>query len=66
MVIQEQNFTKLKIMTEKKQIVFKSPDVSKLMEVIIDHRTKIYVAPGSDIEEAKSRYLYRNSVKRVK
>ena len=53
-------------MTEKKQIVFKSPDVSKLMEVIIDHRTKIYVAPGSDIEEAKSRYLYRNSVKRVK
>jgi len=53
-------------MPEKKQIVFKSPDISKLKEVIIDHKTKIYIAPGADIEEARIRYLYRNSTKRVK
>jgi hypothetical protein len=29
----------------------KSPDISKLKEVIIDHRTKIYIAPDADIEE---------------
>lgn len=45
------------IMLEKKTVVFKSPDLSKLKEVIIDHRTKIYIAPGADVEEAKSRYL---------
>jgi hypothetical protein len=46
-------------MLEKKTNVFKSPDLSKLKEVIIDHRTKIYIAPGSDIEEARNRYLLR-------
>jgi hypothetical protein len=54
------------IMSEKKQIVLKSPDLSKLREVIIDHRTKIYIAPGADIEEAKNRYLFRNSARRTK
>jgi hypothetical protein len=44
-------------MLEKKPIIFKSPDLSKLKEVVIDHRTKIYIAPGADVEEAKSRYL---------
>jgi len=46
-------------MFEKKPIVYKSPDLSKLKEVIIDHRTRIYIAPGADIEEARSRYLSR-------
>lgn len=55
-----------RVMPEKKQIVFKSPDISKLREVIIDHKTKIYIVPGADIEEARLRYLYRNSVKRVR
>lgn len=54
------------IMFEKKQIAFKSPDLSKLKEVIIDHRTKIYITPGTDVEEAKSRYLNRLSVRRTK
>jgi hypothetical protein len=53
-------------MFEKKPAVFKSPDLSKMTEVIIDHRTRIYIAPGADIEEAKNRYLFRNSAKRVK
>jgi len=28
-----------------------------MQEIIIDHRTKIYIAPGADADEAKSRYL---------
>jgi hypothetical protein len=44
-------------MMERKPIVFKSPDLSKLKEVIIDHRTRIYIAPDADVEEARTRYL---------
>jgi len=46
-------------MSEKKQLILKSPDLSKLKEVIIDHRTRIYVDPEADIEEARNRYLSR-------
>jgi hypothetical protein len=53
-------------MYEKKSNSFKSPDLSKMTEVIIDHKTKIYVNPGTDIEEAKNRYLFRNSTRRTK
>ncbi len=53
-------------MFEKKPNVFKSPDLSQLKEVIIDHRTKIYIAPGADIEEAKNRYMSRITTKRIK
>jgi hypothetical protein len=53
-------------MSEKKPVVFKSPDLSKMTEVVIDHRTKIYIAPNADVEEARNRYLFRNSVRRVK
>jgi hypothetical protein len=44
-------------MIEKKPVVFKSPDLSKMKEVIIDHRTKIYIALDADAGEARSRYL---------
>jgi len=44
-------------MFEKKPVINKSPDLSKLKEVIIDHRTRIYIAPGADVEEARNRYL---------
>jgi hypothetical protein len=53
-------------MPEKKPLIIKSPDLSKLKEVIIDHRTKIYIAQGADAEEAKSRYLSRNAARKVK
>jgi hypothetical protein len=53
-------------MFEKKQAIIKSPDLSKLKEIIIDHRTRIYIAPDADIEEAKSRYYFRNTTKRTK
>jgi hypothetical protein len=52
-------FEILRIMIEKKQMIYKSPDLSKLKEVIIDHRTRIYITPGTDSEEAKNRYLLR-------
>ncbi|MEZ5000186.1 MAG: hypothetical protein R2727_05880 [Bacteroidales bacterium] len=46
-------------MFEKKQNHFVSPDLSKLQEVVINLRTKIYIAKGADPEEARSRYLAR-------
>jgi hypothetical protein len=44
-------------MIEKKPVIHTSPELSKMKEVIIDHRTKIYIAPDADPAEAKSRYL---------
>jgi hypothetical protein len=52
-------------MIEKKQNNFKTPDLSKMQEVVINPRTKIYIAVDADPEEAKSRYLLRYSVKKV-
>ncbi|NBC83399.1 MAG: hypothetical protein GVY19_08455 [Bacteroidetes bacterium] len=40
-----------------------SPDIGKLQEVVIDFRTKIYIQPGADPKEAKTRYLLRRSNK---
>ncbi|MFN8242343.1 MAG: hypothetical protein U0X39_16530 [Bacteroidales bacterium] len=53
-------------MPEKKPVQFKSPDLSKLVEVVIDHRTKIYVAQGTDVDEAREKYLARNPSRRNK
>lgn len=53
-------------MAEKKNETVKSPDISKLREVIIDHKTKIYIALDADIEEAKNRYRNRVTTKRTK
>jgi hypothetical protein len=50
-------------MYEKKQNNFKTPDLSKLQEVVIDLRTKIYIAIGADPAEAKSRYLSKLEAK---
>jgi len=46
-------------MLDKKPNIIKSPDLTKLKEVVIDHRTKIYIAPDADIEKARERYLTR-------
>jgi hypothetical protein len=46
-------------MQEKKRIIFKSPDISQMQEVVINYRTKIYIAIGADPEEARSRHLSR-------
>ena len=53
-------------MIEKKINLAKSPDISKLQEVFIDHRTKIYIPMDADIEEARERYLSRHANNKVK
>jgi hypothetical protein len=50
-------------MQEKKPTVFKTPDLSRMQEVVIDGRTKIYIAIGADPEEARSRYFARQDAK---
>jgi hypothetical protein len=50
-------------MFEKKHANFKTPNLRELQEVIIDARTKIYIALGADPEEAKSRYFIRQENK---
>ena len=50
-------------MQEKKQTVFKTPDITRMQEVVINPRTKIYKAIGADPEEARSRYWARQDAK---
>ena len=44
---------------DKKASTFKSPDLEKLQAVVIDLKTRIYIAIGDDPEKAKKRYLAR-------
>lgn len=46
-------------MYEKKTPTFKSPDLHKLQEVIINTRTRIYIEENADPEEARERYFTR-------
>jgi hypothetical protein len=46
-------------MQERKRINFKSPDITQMQEVVINYKTKIYIAIGADPEEARSRHLNR-------
>ncbi len=50
-------------MNKKNSTNHSSPDIKKLQEVVIDFRTKIYIALGADPEEAKKRYLLRQEGK---
>jgi hypothetical protein len=50
-------------MQEKKQMTFKTPDITRMQEVVINARTKIYIAVGADPEEARSRYWARQEAK---
>ena len=50
-------------MIEKKQVAFKTPDITKMQEVVINDRTKIYIAVGADPEEARIRYWARQDAK---
>ena len=44
-------------MYEKKQVVIKSPDLSKMQVVVIDSRTRIFIEQGLDAEAAMLRYI---------
>jgi hypothetical protein len=50
-------------MQEKRQNNFKTPDISKMQEVIINARTRIYIRIDADPEEARSKYLARQEAK---
>ncbi len=50
-------------MIERKQTNFKTPDITKMQEVVIDDRTRIYIALGADPEEARNRYKTRAEAK---
>lgn len=50
-------------MQEKKQPVFKTPDIARMQEVVINPRTKIYIQVGADPEEARNRYWARQEAK---
>lgn len=63
-IINNENNKKNSVMNDKKQNTFKSPDLSKLQLVVINHKTRIYVAEGDDPEEAKARYLARLEFKK--
>lgn len=52
-------------MFEKKQPNFTTPDLTKLQEVIIDVKTRIYIAVGADPKEARSRYFARIGAKKL-
>jgi hypothetical protein len=51
-------------MFEKKQTTFIGPDLTKMQEVKIDEKTRIYIAIGADPKEARSRYFSRNADKK--
>jgi hypothetical protein len=44
---------------DKKQTIFKTPDLSKMQEVVIDVKTRIYIQQGADPIKARERYLAR-------
>jgi hypothetical protein len=50
-------------MLDRKQNIFKTPDITKMQEVVINPRTKLYIAIGADPEEARSRYWARQDAK---
>ena len=52
-------------MFEKKQPSFNTPDLTKLQEVIIDVKTRIYIPVGADPKEAISRYKTRLENKKI-
>jgi len=52
-------------MYDKKQSEFKTPDLTKLQEVVIDFKTKLYISIDADPEEAKERYRTRQDPKKV-
>ena len=57
--------TKTNMIYDKKIVTFKTPDLEKLQAVVIDSRTRIYIAIGADIEKAKQRYIARLEEKKL-
>jgi len=47
---------------EKKENIFKSPDLTKMQEVIIDYRTRIYIVLGANVKEAKRNFIFKYGI----
>jgi hypothetical protein len=52
-------------MLDKKPVVHKTPDLTKLQAVVIDNRTTLYIPIGADPKEATKRYSGRLDVKKT-
>ncbi|MDD4756862.1 MAG: hypothetical protein PHG29_12340 [Prolixibacteraceae bacterium] len=52
------------MMNDKKNTAFKSPDLEKLQAVVIDVKTRIYIAIGADPEKARENYFARLEAKK--
>lgn len=50
-------------MQEKKANTFKTPDITKMQEVVINAKTKLYIPVGADPEQARLRYNTRQEAK---
>jgi hypothetical protein len=61
--LKNRNLINIYNMLEKKRIIFKSPDITQMQEVIINYKTKIYIAVGADPEEARNRHMNRPEIK---
>lgn len=53
------------ILTDQK-IKIRQIDLSKTIKVFLDHKTEVYVKPGTDIEELKYKFEHRNDFKQRK
>ncbi|HEY4789437.1 MAG TPA: hypothetical protein VIH57_25480 [Bacteroidales bacterium] len=49
---------------QKKYVSFTAPDVDKMQEVIIDEKTKLYIAPDASAEEARKHYFDKMRAKK--
>jgi hypothetical protein len=50
----------IKLAKARKKTIAASPDLNKLLEVKIDHRTTIFIQPGRDPQMARQQYLSRH------
>jgi hypothetical protein len=55
--------TRTKKTIDKKQPAYKTPNLAKMQEVVIDSRTRIYIDLDADPVKAKTRYLERLSAR---
>lgn len=51
-------------MAVKKQVVHESPNLNNMKQVVIDHKTRIYIRKDEDPEEARKRYFEKLEFKK--
>lgn len=51
-------------MSAKKQVILPSPNLDDMKQVVIDHKTRIYIKKDEDAEEARKRYFEKLEFKK--